>query len=112
MTRRTIQIATLSIARTRGDEPLYGTETDAGGEVYWLSRGSLLSGHSIRCEVTGVLMPEEDEAENTLSNIRIYDRTGRDVTEYYRIETLYGTLRWLPDEEEPKQPVSRRLPNE
>ncbi len=99
VTRRVIRITTLSITRERGEAPLYGDDTD--GEAYWLSVGSLLSGHRLECDVTGVLMPEENSAVNGLANIRIYDGAGRDVTDYYEIDTQYGTLAWLTDEEPP-----------
>ena len=61
-------------------------------EVY-ISRGSLLPGHTLHATATGTLN-DIGSAANTLEfeNIQILDDQGNDVTGYYLIETVEGTL--------------------
>ena len=59
----------------------------------------LIEGHDIRAAFTyeeGIF--EIGSTSNTLESIKIVDKDGRDVTEYYEISTQWGTLRVRPIE--------------
>ncbi len=93
VTRRVLKITTASIEGKKGEEPLLGSST---GKPFWISLGSLLAGHRFddSVQVTGVLMPEEERALNTITEIVIVDENGRNVTSYYDISVERGELRW------------------
>ncbi len=94
VTRRTIKIRTATIVADRGEEPLYGS--DAKTEAFGIFYNSLADGHVFADSVcvTGVLQPDEDRAENTLSEVVILDAEGNDVTRFYNIILECGTLSW------------------
>ncbi len=96
VTKRVIHIRTASISGVRGDTPLLGTDTES---PFWISYHQLVKGHRFAdtVAVTGVLMPDEDEAQNTIENIAIVDADGNDVTRFYDIKVEYGLLSWETD---------------
>lgn len=97
ITKREIRITTATIAGVNDGSPLLGTNAE---NAWWLSYGSLVAGHRFEnFEVTGVLQPEETESFNTLSDFRVVDGAGNDVTEYYSIIRNLGILSWKGEEE-------------
>ncbi len=89
---RQIMIASISITGENKGEPLYGNS--AGENSAYVSFGSLVAGHTIEIEVTGVLNSDQEWAENTIEDVTIYDERGRDVTSFYEISYRFGILRW------------------
>ena len=79
---REIMITTSSITKTYDGNAITGGQVDIEG---------LIEGHYAVYEYTGSqTMP--GVSENTLSNIKIFDATGRDVTENYAITCSFGKL--------------------
>lgn len=93
ITRRKLVITTATITAERGDNPVLGSSASV---PYWISYGTLLSGHSLsNFVVTGVLQPEYDQAANTLAEgYTVIDGKGEDVGRYYEIIVVLGTLNW------------------
>lgn len=95
----TITISTVSIKGVKGEDggPLYGNSVLNG---FWISSGQLLDGHQIdpSVEVVGVLTQDRDSQTNTVSEVKIIDGEGNDVTKYYKILFNYGMLTWTDDE--------------
>lgn len=87
---RPLTVTSISISQTRGSDPLLGN-VDGGA---WITVGSLLAEHSIVFNITGVLDPADTVANNTFS-VYIKDISGRDVSKYYSITYIFGTLSWL-----------------
>ncbi len=88
---RPITVTSISLAAKNEGQPLYGNVS--GGA--WISFGSLLSGHRIEIEVTGVLWPTQLSAYNEIGSVVIYDAYGRDVSANYNISIDRGWLQWL-----------------
>ncbi len=92
---RRLRITTASIVAACDGQPLYG---ENAAHPYWFSYGSLLANHRLEnFKVTGVLLPEEHTALNTVSDFRIVDNNGANVTPFYNINIVYGTLAWSDD---------------
>ncbi len=89
--KRKIEVRSISITEVPGYSPLYGWKTERPA---WISLGSLADGHSIEIEVTGILNVYEATAENTISSVKIFDASHRDVTQNYAISLSPGELRW------------------
>lgn len=89
---RAIEVTSVSIAKTADGEILSG---NIGERSAWISLGSLLNGHSIEIEVTGVLSPTENSAQNTISAVRVLDENGADVSFLYSIKLRCGLLEWI-----------------
>lgn len=89
---RRIEISSISISKVRGEQPLrgYGEEDCA-----WISLGTLAEGHKIEITVTGILNPNQDEVENTIYSVKIFDENHNSVTRNYDIVLKPGTLKWL-----------------
>ena len=87
ITRRQITIRTDTIVAVADGNPLRG-------QGYRISGRGLVSGHQLSATVTGVLLPEQDSAPNTVENIVIIDAQGNDVTQYYDIKVETGRLSW------------------
>lgn len=85
-----LTVSSVSIARVRGDGPLFGNVDNAA----CISVGSLMAGHNIAFTVTGVLTLSEQRAQNTFV-AKITDDSGRDVSRCYKLEYVFGTLSWL-----------------
>ncbi len=101
ITKRKITIRSNSIIMSpEYYEDEHGQKTqkpfNASADSYTVSFGELLEGHILNATVTGVLLPEEERATNTLlmENVHIYDSFGADVTEYYEITIAEGELSW------------------
>lgn len=93
ISKRKITIQTASIVGLwNGETGLLGTDTPSN--PYWISYGSLATGHELRANVTGYLAPDEDYASNTLMNVQILDEYGIDITTFYEISVNLGTLSW------------------
>lgn len=86
-------ISTATITAERGDNPLLGNSASV---PYWISYGALLPGHVLdNFVVTGVLSTEADRAENTVAEgYTIIDGQGRDMSNYYELTIVLGTLSW------------------
>ncbi len=96
--KRVLRIKTNSLSLEKGEEPFVWSEENGPG--YRISYGSLLSDHHLECRATGVLDIEQETAENTLSEVHIYDAEGNDVSEYYEVQVSLGTLSWVPEDTE------------
>lgn len=94
--RRPVTVTTASVSIYPTGRTFYGSSLE---NPWWISFGtSLLSGHRLEVEVTGVLTMDEEQAENTVGEYRVLDRSGRDVTRYYDITFDLGTLSWIGSE--------------
>ncbi len=89
---RPITIKTPSVSVYPTGEPFIGSELALPS---WISLGTLVAGHTLEVEVTGVLDPLEERAENTVGGYRITDRYGNDVTHCYEVTLDEGVLSWL-----------------
>lgn len=90
---RPITIATASASVLPSGEMLIGAELE---NPWWVSIGSsIVSGQTLEVEVTGVLSPTQEEAENTVGMLLVLDRYGNDVTHNYAISFDFGTLSWI-----------------
>ncbi len=96
VTPRKITVASQSVAMRYSGKPIQGWETQ-NGKPYFVSRGSLLFGHTLECAVNGVLDGSMSYADNTFDEGKtvIRDEYGNDVTRYYEIRYSYGTLEWI-----------------
>ena len=99
---RTIAVTSQSISmvQTATVTQIDGSHMQPGSsekQPYSITRGTLLKGHTLYCEVTGMLYSggwATPNAFNTAAT-RITDANGYDVTAYYNIIYKEGTLRWL-----------------
>jgi len=90
----TLEVLRMEIEVVSASETFYydGTEHTANGkDDYRISSGSLCEGHTIEVIITGRII-DIGQAENTIADIIIYDENGQDVTRYYDISPIAGTL--------------------
>lgn len=89
---REITIASISIGAEHDR-----TEVNGWGheEDYRISFGSLANGHRLTVRITGVLLPNVSETENTIEEYHIYDARGKDVTKNYSVTLSPGILEWI-----------------
>ncbi|MGN0818207.1 MAG: transglutaminase domain-containing protein [Candidatus Coproplasma sp.] len=87
--RRCITITSMSDIKEYDGEPL--TNSD-----YWVSVGSLASGHRLQVEVTGTIT-NIGTTKNTIVGVLITDSDGNDVTACYNIAIVEGVLEVIPD---------------
>ena len=85
-----ITVTSISVARKNNGVSLSGNVDNAA----WISVGSLFGDHRIQFFVTGELRPESITAQNTVA-VSITDVNGRDVSKYYDVTYVFGTLSWL-----------------
>ena len=57
----------------------------------WISFGKLLEGHELVAEVSGKVI-DIGSVDNEITSVKIYDKDGNDVTKYYEIKKVKGTL--------------------
>jgi len=72
--------------------------TELRNDTVYISLGSLVSGHTLKVEFVGGNV-DEGEYQNEFYSVRIYDEKGRDVTDNYDIESVYGILTILPPDD-------------
>ncbi|MDE6869004.1 MAG: hypothetical protein K2J83_07695 [Clostridia bacterium] len=84
VTGRRLTICTQTAEKEYDGKPL----TNSG---WWISFGTLAEGHKIEVKVSGAIT-DVGEAPNTVSNLRIFDEDGRDVTKNYKTEYVFGKL--------------------
>ena len=86
-------ITVTSASRTKQDDG-----TPLVDNTVILSSGELVEGHYIQATVSGRL-DEPGEAANTIDEVRVFDANGIEVTHFYDIDMVAGTLIILaPDE--------------
>lgn len=91
--QRVIEVSSISISAVNNGNILIGFDRE---DSAWVSVGSLVAGHTIEINVTGILLPfEVGPVENTISGVTIYDEYGNDITYCYSIILNPGTLNWL-----------------
>ena len=81
--------------KTHAAEKVYdGTPLTCG--EYWISEGSLAENHTLSLKMTSSIT-DIGEIPNSMSDVRIVNTAGKDVTKNYRIAVRFGTLSILSD---------------
>ena len=86
---RTLELTAASETRVEDGTPL------ENGTVY-VTKGSLVKGHTLSVTVSGRL-ETAGETDNVITDVRITDAVGRDVTDLYRVTTVNGRLVLVDD---------------
>ena len=79
----------ITVTSTSETKPYDGKPLENAG--YRISGGSLAEGHTAQVTVTGSIK-DVGVVANTISEVRIYDAAGRDVTRNYYVTCVFGTL--------------------
>ncbi len=87
---RPVTVTSVSVSQTKGDSPLYGNSENCA----WISSGTLLDGHEISFDITGVLTLDMQSAPNTVF-AKVFDENKQDVSRFYDFSYNYGTLSWI-----------------
>jgi hypothetical protein len=85
--KRLITVVSGSITKEYNSEPL-------SYNYFEIVSGSLISGHSITTNITGVL-DKIGITKNTISDVNIYDEDGNNITSYYLITKVEGELEYV-----------------
>ena len=86
---RALELTAASETRVEDGTPL------ENGTVY-VTKGSLVKGHTLSVTVSGRL-ETAGETDNVITDVRITDAEGRDVTDLYRVTTVNGRLVLVDD---------------
>ena len=84
MTKRRVVVCSPNAEKNWDGNPLTASR-------WWISEGSLASGHTISVYVIGSRTPLGSSA-NIISQVIITDANGKDVSSFYNIEKRQGTL--------------------
>ncbi len=101
--QRTLTIHTINMTVRRTEEGStkerdYIVKSD-DKTLYNLTFNTLMKGHTLQCTMTGKLLLKDKSAKNELlkENVKVVDAEGRDVTEFYDIKIIEGTIKWLDE---------------
>ena len=87
----TIEIVKRSITVSSQSAQKYFDGDPLTADVFYISKGTLVSGDVITVVITGTITDVGME-DNTIASVEIMDATGKDVTDNYKITTVYGQL--------------------
>jgi hypothetical protein len=96
---RTLELTAASETRVEDGTPL------ENGTVY-VTKGSLVKGHTLSVTVAGRL-ETAGETDNVITDVKITDAEGRDVTDLYHVTTVNGRLVLVDDASHTVPPTSR-----
>lgn len=89
VSRRKVALSSMSESKVYDGTPLTCGE-------YWISEGSLAENHTLSLKMTSSIT-DIGEIPNSMSDVRIVNTAGKDVTKNYRIAVRFGTLSILSD---------------
>lgn len=89
VSRRKVALSSMSESKVYDGTPLTCGE-------YWISEGSLAENHTLSLKMTSSIT-DIGEIPNNMSDVRIVNTAGKDVTKNYRIAVRFGTLSILSD---------------
>ena len=89
-----LEVRTRSIEVTAASETRVYDGTDLTNSTVYISKGSLISGHTLVATATGVCS-SVGSASNSVGSVVILDQNGKDVTGLYTVTRIKGTLTLL-----------------